>query len=91
MVRHFRNLSVVGWFVNVFVHEQVEDFIHKNSKICFYKLTNLPILPNFLPNLVKIVKFANYCQNEKPFKCIKTNKITNYFLLKYLYSIFSTF
>ena len=34
---YFRCLCVVCWFVNAFVHQNVKDFIHKNSKICIYR------------------------------------------------------
>ena len=29
---HFRRVSVVCWFVNVFILQYVEDLIHKNAK-----------------------------------------------------------
>ena len=33
----FRHLCMMYLFVNVFVHQQMEDFIHKNSKIGIYR------------------------------------------------------
>ena len=33
---YFRCLCVVYWFVNAFVHQNMNDVIHKNSKICIY-------------------------------------------------------
>ena len=35
---YFKCLYVVFWFENAFVHQNVKDFVHKNSNICILQI-----------------------------------------------------